>query len=262
MKVLKLTISSLLIFIMSYGVSNAQRVEMLGAARNACVPVEPPFGATGSSLYRVNPGNANAELIGDIGFEGVTGLAFLPDGRLVASARGEEQGEDRFAILIEIEPQTGAGTLIGTIGEDVVGQCGRAPDLSVDPLTSTLFATGDSCPFDFFDFLQTVNPTTGEGTLIGTYEPFNGGGNGLAISNNNVFCVTVAVAGFATLITVDPNSGAPTLDATLTLDQNVFVNALAFHPFTEELFGSTVDLNDPPDQRTSTVDPNSSSVNG
>jgi len=48
MKVLKLTISSLLIFILSYGVSNAQRVELFGVARNNCVaspdggPVKPP----------------------------------------------------------------------------------------------------------------------------------------------------------------------------------------------------------------------------
>jgi len=106
MKVLKLTISSLLIFILSYGVSNAQRLELFGVARNECVVMG---GATGSSLYKVNPNNANAALIGDIGFEGVTGLAFLPDGRLVASARGELPGEDRFAMLIEIDPRTGAG---------------------------------------------------------------------------------------------------------------------------------------------------------
>jgi len=72
------------------------------------------------------------------------------------------------------------------------------------------------------------------GAVIGSYQPFNSGGNGLAISNNNVFCVTVTVGSFATLIAVDPNSGAPTLHATLTLDQNIFVNALAFHPFTRQ----------------------------
>ncbi len=252
MKVLKLTISSLLIFILSYGVSNAQRLELFGVARNECVVMG---GATGSSLYKVNPNNANAALIGDIGFEGVTGLAFLPDGRLVASARGELSGEDRFAILIEIDPRTGAGTLIGTIGELVDGECARAPDLSVDPLTSTLFATGDLCQDGGFfdDSLQTVNPNTGMGAVIGSYQPFNGGGNGLAISNNNVFCVTVTVGSFATLIAVDPNSGAPTLHATLTLDQNIFVNALAFHPSTQKLFGSTVDLNTSPNERSSTL---------
>ena len=248
MKVLKLTISSLLIFILSYGVSNAQRVEVLGAARNECVV---GGGATGSSLYRVNPNNANAVLIGDIGFEGVTGLAFLPDGRLVGSARADTDADD-IAILIEVNPETGAGSLIGTIGNDNEGECGRAPDLSVDPLTGTLFATGNDCP-DNNDFLQTVNSATGLGTLIGTYDPFTGGGNGLAISNNNVFCVTVSVGDFATLIAVDPNSGAPTLHATLTLDEFVFVNALDFHPFNGELFGSTVDLNDSPNERSSTL---------
>ena len=76
MKVLKLTISSLLIFILSYGVSNAQRVELFGVARNNCIV---SAGATGSSLYSVSPNTANAALIGDIGFEGVTGLSFLTE---------------------------------------------------------------------------------------------------------------------------------------------------------------------------------------
>jgi len=51
MKVLKLTISSLLIFILSYGVSYAQDVELFGAARNAGADGI----ANGSSLYGVNP---------------------------------------------------------------------------------------------------------------------------------------------------------------------------------------------------------------
>ncbi len=237
---------------MSYGLSHAQNVELFGAARNECVSSP----AIGSSLYRVDPDTAQATLIGDIGFEGVTGLAFLPNGRLVGSARRDTE-QVNSAILIEINPATGAGSLIGVIGENVEGECSRAPDLSVAPPSGILssldlFATGDQCQEG--DSLQTVNPATGEGTLIGTYDPFNGGGNGLAISNNSVFFVTVSPEGFAALITVDPNSGAPTFIAFLTLDLAVFVNALAFHPFTGELFGSTVDTGGiSPNQRSSTL---------
>ena len=245
MKVLKLSISCLLIFILSYGLSHAQNVELFGVARNTCVIDDVP--ATGSSLYRVNPSTGQATLIGDIGFEGVTGLAFLPDGRLVGSARQDTE-QVNSAILIEINPATGAGSLIGGIGEEGVdGECGRAPDLSVDPLTNTLFATGAKCVRT--NFLQTVNPATGEGTLIGTYDPFNGGGHGLGISDNRVFFVTPSSQqGFAVLITVDPNSGAPTFIADLTLDILVFVNALDFHPLTGELFGSTIDRTGPLNQ--------------
>jgi len=229
-------------------------VEILGAARDECVRSN-EGGAGNSSLYRVDPNTAEAQLIGDIGFKGVTGFAFLPDGRLVASARGE--GEERSAILIEINPVTGAGSLIGTIGEEVIGECARAPGLSVDPMTSTLFATGDSCPESGDDFLQTVNPSTGEGTLIGTYDPFNGSGNGLAVSNNGVFFVTVCCSeeeeGFAELITVNPISGAPTFISKLTLEEFIFVNALAFHPLTGELFGSTINETESPDIRSSTL---------
>jgi hypothetical protein len=43
-------------------------------------------GAQPSSLFLLDPSNGNATLIGPIGFDNVTGLAFLGDGRLVGSA--------------------------------------------------------------------------------------------------------------------------------------------------------------------------------
>ena len=246
MKVLKLTISSLLIFILSYGVSNAQDVELFGVARNACVTDDP----IGSSLFIVDPDTAQATLIGDIGFDGVTGLAFLTDGKLVGSARGDIEGSDD-AILIDINIVNGTGSLIGIIGDEV-GGCSRAPDLSLDPLTGILYATGNQCPAGD-QYLQTIDPITGQGTLVGVYSTVFSGGAGLAISDAGEFFVTGEENDIANLITVDPNSGAPTFIADLTLDDDIRVNALAFHPITGELFGSTVDLDNPPNQRSSTL---------
>lgn len=246
MNILRVAISTVLIILVSYGISSAQDVVLYGAASDDCV-ASPP-GSTDSSLYLVNPNTAETERIGGIGFEGVTGLAFLASGQLVGSAKGEITGNDKFAILISVNPGTAEGALIGTIGEgNADGECARAPDLTYDRATDTLFATGDDC--DGGDNLQFINQATGHGTLIGAYDPFNGGGNGLAISDNGVLFVTADEA----FITVNPNTGAPTFIANLTLPDDVFVNSLAFHPITGELFGSTIDQTDPPNERSSTL---------
>ena len=126
-------------------------------------------------------------LWGDIGFEGITGLAFLPDGRLVGSAN--DDGAGKVSILINVNIGKGTGSLIGTIGEQSGGGgvgCGRVPDLSVDPLTNTLFATGRACQGGD-PFLLTIDPDNAQGTLIGDYLPFDGAGNGFAISDAGVF---------------------------------------------------------------------------
>ena len=232
---------------LSYGVSNAQEVELFGVARNACVTDDP----IGGSLYRIDPENAQATRIGDIGFDGISGLAFIPDGRLVGSARGDIDGQDN-AILIDVNVARGTGSLIGLIGDQTEGGCGRAPDLSVDPLTNTLFATGNQCPGSD-QYLQMVDPITGQGTLVGVYSNVFSGGGGLAVSGIGEFFVTGEVNSIANIISVDPNTGAPTFIANLNLEEEVFVNSLAFHPITGELFGSTVDLDNPPDERSSTL---------
>jgi DNA-binding beta-propeller fold protein YncE len=67
-----------------------------------------------SSLYMINPATGEATLIGPIGFNGVTGLELLPDGRLIASANADivnpdVMGDTKIAVLIEIDRNTGAG---------------------------------------------------------------------------------------------------------------------------------------------------------
>ena len=245
MHFLKITISFFLMFV-SYGVSQAQEVELFGVARNECGLDEGP--ATGNSLYRVDPDTAETELIGPIGFDGVTGLAFLEGDMLVGSASG---GNDpKSAILIEINPESGQASLKGVIGTaGVEGEGGRAPDLTYEMTTDTLFATCDgSC--DGGDSLQTVNPATGQGTVIG---PFMGGigspGNGLAISNTGI----LFHSGAGELANINRNTGAGTFIADLTLGVDIEVNALAFHPLTGELFGSTIAQHASANPRSSTL---------
>ena len=127
------------VFILTSGVSYAQSV-LYGAAGESCDA--PNINA---SLYIVNPQTAETTLIGPIGFDGVTGMAVLGDGRVVASANDDQPGE-RISVLIEINLFTGQGTLIGQIGKDSnLGECGRVPDLTYDPVTDTLYGAAKQC---------------------------------------------------------------------------------------------------------------------
>lgn len=247
MNILRITISAVFIFMMSYVVSSAQDIVLYGAADNECIT---DFGSNGSSLYLVNPDTAETELVGSIGFDGVTGLAFLSRGELVGSAKGETGKNPRSAILIRIHPTSAVGSLIGVIGREdsELDECGRAPDLTYDAATNTLFATGAVCRNQGGNSLQSVNQTTGHGTIIGSYD-FSGGGNGLAISDEGVLFVTID----QNFITVNPNTGAPTFIAILSIDERIQVNALAFHPLTGELFGSTINHTRDATERSSTL---------
>ena len=64
-----------------------------------------------SSLHRVNPQNGLATLVGAIGFDVVGEMAFHPlTGVLYAVG---QRPSDGAAVLITIDPATGAGTAIG-----------------------------------------------------------------------------------------------------------------------------------------------------
>jgi hypothetical protein len=190
-------------------------------------------------LYAVNPEDAQSNLLGSIGFSGVTALEFLGDGRLVGSAKDDDG--IFTAILIEINPSTGLGSEIGLIGvsnDDT--SCGRAPGLTYDATTDTLFATGFNCKLGG-GFLQSINQATGDGTLIGSTAPYEGVGYGIAIRDDGVIFVTSALQGTGHLFTVDPSNGDPTFVGNIGVDfPERRINALAFHPITGELYGTTV----------------------
>lgn len=225
----RLIIPALFILLFSYGVSSAQ-TELLIASDDFCVE-----GGSGvSTLYRVNPNTAAADPIGPIGFRSVSGMAVLGDGRLVGSANADANG-DRISILIEIDPLTGAGSLIGTIGNNNEGGCGRVPDLTYDAATDTLYGTGFRCipgggHGGITDLLR-IDQTTGQGTTIGQ-TGFFGGGNGLAIRNNGTLFSSENEA----FLTLNPLTGQGTLVANHPLIEFV-MSALDFSPVTGELFG-------------------------
>jgi hypothetical protein len=181
----------------------------------------------------------------------VTGLAFLDDGRLVGSARGDALAScvgTRCAVLLEIDPSTGGATLLGEIGDNnEAGQCGRMPDLTYDPTTRTLFGhtgqvVGIPCAFQG---LWTIDPDGTEplASFVGPNAEA-GDSNGFAREPaTGTLFYTPANTGCDCLVTVDPATGAGTVVAgtvgTIPFDG---VPALAVHPLTGALWGARDDF--------------------
>lgn len=227
----RLSIPALFILLFSYGVSHAQ-TQLLLSADESCISES---GSGFSTLYRVNPNTAAADPIGPIGFRAVSGMAVLGDGRLVGSANADANG-DRISILIEIDPFTGQGSLIGTIGNNNLGGCGRVPDLTYDASTDTLYGTGFRCipgnSHGGITELLRIDQTTGQGTTIGQ-TGFFGGGNALAIMRTGGTLFSSENLDFLTL---NPLTGQGTLVANHPFIEFV-MSAMDFSPATGELFG-------------------------
>ena len=195
-----------------------------------------------SSLYTIDPTDGTATLIGPIGFDNVTGMAFLGDGRLVGTFRAEglvEEDAEEPGIsfvqagLIEIDPETGAGTFIGLVGDNTT-TCGRMPDITYDATTNTLYGYGDFCAGGL-EGLFTIDPSTGVGTSVGP-SGFTGGGNGMAIDPGDG---TIYHTPFdnGSLVTLNPMTGAGTEIPGSAGNVPFRVNSLAFDA-SGTLFGS------------------------
>lgn len=193
-------------------------------------------GQAESSLYSIDPGTGAADLIGPIGFRNVSGMACLPDGRMVASANADNiQPPGPVSVLIEIDPDTGAGSLIGTIGDLNQGSCGRFPDITFDNSSGTLFGYGDFCSGDP-EGLFTIDPITGAGTSVGA-SGYGGGGNGLA-AQPGTGTLYGTPFDISSLVIFDPVTGAGS-DVPGSVGAIPFrVNALDFNPVSGELLGS------------------------
>jgi|GEM_PF-1388843 len=233
MYTLRITVVALFILLFSYGVSSAQ-TELLMASGDSCLGAGSGF----STLYRVNPNTADVNPVGPMGFRGVSGMAVLGDGRLVGSAIADA-GSDFISILIEIDPLTGAGSLIGTIGNNNLGGCGRVPDLTYDAATDTLYGIGFRCipgngHGNITDLIR-IDQATGQGTIIGQ-TGFFGGGNALAVRGDGTLISSEGNGAVLNILTLDPLTGQGTVIASRNVNALVY-NAFDFSPVTGELFG-------------------------
>ena len=214
------------------GFASPASAQILYGAATGCIDCAP----TDSTLYIIDSATGEATEVGPIGFDNVTGMAFVGD-RLLATANGDDVFTPRSAILIEIDTATGEGTLIGEVDNDDEGLCGRMPDITYDLLAGILFAYSDRCgDEDEFEGLWTIDPETGEGTFVGA-SGFTSGGNGLAMEAGTGTL-------FATpeddecLVIIDRDTGEGTCIEGSEFNVPPKVNALDFHPVTGELYGS------------------------
>lgn len=206
-----------------------------------------------SSLYMINPNTGAFNIIGPIGFSGVTGLEILPDGRLVASANMDEGGGGQMggiavAVLIEIDKDTGAGTLIGVLGRgDIQGECGRMPDISYDSNTGTLFGYSDNCGGGGFEEVEArlinyeglyiINPNNADVNFIGPSGFFDGG-NGMAVrpTDGTIFHTPNDANGG--LVILNRNTGQGTIIPGSEGNVPQIIGALDFNPQTNTLYGA------------------------
>ena len=213
----------------------AQSQILYGAA------TEQSFGNNPSGLYMLDPTTGDATLIGPIGFDGVTGLEILPDGRLIGSANADNNGE-KIAVLIEIDRTTGAGSFIGELGNDNnPNECGRMPDIAYDSSTGLLFGYAQAC-IGIAEGLFLINPANANVIFIGP-SGFFGGGNGLAVQSDTgtIFGTPFDADG---LITINRNTGAGTV-IPASIGNDIFqIGAMDFNPDTGVLFGSFRDRRD------------------
>ena len=228
--------------IISGNIANAQNIALYGNAAESC-----DNSGTGSGegvLTVVSPNTGEMIPVGPTGFDGISALAFLGDGRIVASGR---QGPDT-SILIEINPVSGQGTLIGVIGDaNNPGECGRVAGLTFDSATDTLYGLGLKCGAGLDRVLFTINPDTAEPTVVGEVG-FFGGGNAIAIRQDGTLFAIAWSGTDLSLYTLNRITGLGTLvgvmDTSGITPNGLGVNGLDFHPITQELFGSSTDGGD------------------
>lgn len=216
--------------------AHSQEITLYGTAGDGTCDTQP---AGQRSLYITNPNTGQMQFVGTPGFNGMTALAYLDDGRLLAA--GIQDNET--SILVEINPVTGEGSLIGVIGNfNNPNECARIAGLTYDSVTDTLYGLARFCSGDLDRPLVTINTETAEMTPIGEVG-FRGGGSGLAIRNDGTLFASSTSNTVFSLFTLNRNTGASTLVGTMqtngVTNGGVVVGGLAFHPITQELFASS-----------------------
>jgi len=160
-----------------------------------------------SVLYRLDPTNGSVlQTIGATGFNHVTALAFDPTSGALYGHVSDTRGSGTTD-LISINPLTGAGSIIGSTGQQV-------PDMSFNP-SGQLYSWSESG-----DVLESIDKTTGVATQIGSN---NVGTSNTGFAFNSTG--TLYLKPGSQLYTVDPATGLGTFVENLSAN---LANSLAF----------------------------------
>ena len=178
-------------------------------------PVRPVRGPTllavdvGGEVYRVDAFTGETTYVGYSGFGGTSALARDAGGRIfTATSVG----------LIELDPITGLGTLIGPIGLNQIRGMSFAADGMLYLITTTL-------P-NYVDILHRYDPATGVTTLVGSTG--RSGIQSLTAWGNQLVAWDLFQIG-AGLVAIDPATGVAT-DLNPAVSGAVNVQALATGP--------------------------------
>ena len=156
-----------------------------------------------NTLYRIDMATGQTVSVGPIGFADVEGLAFSSSGILfgVADAGSGDPNSSLTDLLIRIDTNTGAGTLVGPLGLQGQGSGGN--------LDYGLAFTSDGrlwVSSDVTNQLWEASPASGVTRLVGVTGRAI---SGLAERGNELYGVSVEVA--PSLYRIDTTTGSSTL---------------------------------------------------
>ena len=179
-------------------------------------------------LATINPDTAEVSFIGDIGewvviddetvcegFCDVDAIAFSPDGTLYGVAVPGAQ-------LITIDTDTGAGTAVGD-GLGSFNFVGAIEFLRDGTLVGVDFGDGGGGP----TYLFTIDPVSGEGTLVGPVDFRSVEGLSLARDSGLYGMADALEAGPGSLIEIDPTTAAGTFVQSVPASGSGFLDGLA-----------------------------------
>jgi hypothetical protein len=152
--------------------------------------------ATTSDLYTIDPVTAVATSIGPSGFA-ITGLAFDPTTGLLYGVTSSNSAANHRSLIL-IDPNTGAGTLIGPLNID--GGSSGLSDIAFGA-DGTLYGYGNS-----FAQLYVIDTSTGQATAL----PGTGAATGGGISFVGGVLYHVPVGSGQQITTIDTTNGNQT----------------------------------------------------
>jgi len=212
----------------------------LGAASGVALAQAPLLGvsfrdgnfAGNAAIYDVDPLTGEATNQRQTGADVLNGIAFAPDGRLLSftDSFGNVNGNSVGDVLVELDPATGATTVIGSLGLSTFSE----GDLDFNPVTGELFGVVSSAGSSA---LITINPATGAATQVGAMPADDA--SAMAFTDDGRLFVLDTSFSFptieATLYEIDPATGAEiaAFDTGVALGN---VAGMDFDPITGQLF--------------------------
>ncbi len=175
-------------------------------------------GKTGldGDFYRIDPADGSAEVVGPVGFS-ITGLCMRPDGA-VFGTESTQSGNQGNARLISIDPETGAGTVIGELFDGTLYHSSTADCTFVGDRLIGWSEFGDD-PIE-------IDPATGAVTVIPN-TGVSSSGSGIAMHpDGTLYFVPGRVNG--ALYIINPDTGVGFEGPTLSGGTYDNINSMAF----------------------------------